>query len=390
MIDDASFVGGVRPFDGGDDGLFYDGVGRLIVEKLLAGDIFGALEGGEKVFYYGGPGLRYFRAVEHIIFGESYLGYLTLILLLPFVVHQLFCRFLPAPWALSLVFMFIAIPVGLLFGTSFANYVKWAARGFADPVAYTLFMAGLAVIIGRASVGPSGGFLSAFFAAFFAALLFALAIFMKPIVAPAAAVILAGAGLYALYLRQWPRLAGMCIGFLPVFSMALHNWYFGGVFVLFSTNVDHPAILPMPPSAYTAVFLEILHLDFSGLSRIGRQLANWLSGPAESYATIPLNAVGVSILIYVVLMGRRFDPWLRLIGAAALAQHTVALFYDAAVARYHFLTWFLTMLVVMVFMHETGMGWLQRRYPVMSQRLISNPLWRWLASGLARLQKVAS
>ena len=82
-IDDASFVGGVRPFDGGDDGLFYDGVGRAILQNFLAGDVYGALEGGEKVFYYGGPGLRYFRALEHVVFGESYLGYLSLVLLLP-------------------------------------------------------------------------------------------------------------------------------------------------------------------------------------------------------------------------------------------------------------------------------------------------------------------
>ena len=61
-------------------------------------------------------------------------------------------------------------------------------------------------------------------------------IFMRPIVAPAAAVLLGGAGLAALYRRQWPRLAGLCIGFLPVFSMALHNGYFGHVFVLFSSN----------------------------------------------------------------------------------------------------------------------------------------------------------
>ena len=78
-IDDGSFLGGMRPFDGGDDGLFYDGVGRVILQKLLAGDVWGALEGGESVFYYGGPGLRYFRALEHIVFGESYLGYLSLI-----------------------------------------------------------------------------------------------------------------------------------------------------------------------------------------------------------------------------------------------------------------------------------------------------------------------
>ena len=66
-VDDASFLGGERPFDGGDDGLFYDGIGRIIIQKFLAGDVYGALEGGEKIFYYGGPGLRYFRALEHVV-----------------------------------------------------------------------------------------------------------------------------------------------------------------------------------------------------------------------------------------------------------------------------------------------------------------------------------
>ena len=96
------------------------------------------------------------------------------------------------------------------------------------------------------------------------------------------------------------------------------------------------------------------------------------------------------MLIYVVARGRRFDPWLRLIGAAALAQHGVALFYNGSIGRYHFLTWFLTMLVDTVFMHEVGMGWLKQRYPVMSACLQSNRLSRRLASGLARLQKVSA
>ena len=80
---------------------------------------------------------------------------------------------------------------------------------------------------------------------------------MKPIVAPAAAVLLAGAGLAALVLQQWPRLAGLCIGFLPVFSMALHNWVFGHVFVLFSTNAGASDLLVMPPSAYLAAAARI-------------------------------------------------------------------------------------------------------------------------------------
>jgi hypothetical protein len=385
-LDDASFLGGVRPFDGGDDGLFYDGVGRLILHKLLAGDISGFLMGGEKVFYYGGPGLRYFRALEHIVFGETYLGYLSLILLLPFVVYKLFRRFLPERWSLALIVLFVAVPVGVLFGTAFTQYVKWASRGFADSAAYILFLAGLVPILGDSPDGPRPSFSSGFFGA----LLLALGIFMKPIVAPAAAVVLGGVGLAALVSRQWPRLAGLCIGFTPVFSMALHNWVYGHVFVLFSANAEHPLVLVMPPSAYAGAARELLSLDFSGLGRVVMQIARWLSGSAESYWTIPLNGLGVAVLIYVVVRGRGFDPWLRLLGGAALAQHVVALFYNAEAARYHFLTWFLTMVVVMVWFHRVGIDRLRERFPTLAARMSAHPAATRLASGLAWLQKSAA
>ena len=386
-VDDASFLGGLRPFDGGDDGLFYDGVGRVILQKLLAGDFYGALEGGEKVFYYGGPGLRYFRALEHIVFGESYLGYLSLVLSFPFLAFALFRRFLPERWSLALIFIFVAIPIGTLFGTSFVQYEQWASRGFADPAAYILFVAGTVLIVPPRSDADRN-----FQRAFFGALLLALGICMKPIVAPAAAVLLGGAGVTALYWRQWVRLAGLCAGFLPVFSMAAHNWVYGHVFVLFSANAEHAAVLVMPPSAYAAAAHELATLALNGehLRHLLVQVAQWLSGPAESYVTIPLNAAGVAILIYVVVRGRPFDPWLRLIGAAALAQHSVALFYTAAVARYHFLTWFLTMLVAAVWFHQVGIEWAKRRFPAFSQQFVVHPWSGRLASGLAWLQKASA
>jgi hypothetical protein len=103
-----------------------------------------------------------------------------------------------------------------------------------------------------------------------------------------------------------------------------------------------------------------------------------------------LNAAGVTVLVYVVLRGRAFDPWLRLIAASALAQHAVAMFYNAAIARYHFLAWFLTMVVVVVWLHEVGIGWFQRRYPDMCRRVAAHPWSRRLASGLSRLQEVSS
>ena len=386
-IDDASFLGALRPFDGGDDGLFYDGMGRLILQKLLAGDFFGALEGGEKVFYYGGPGLRYFRALEHIVFGESYLGYLSLILLFPFLVYALFRRFLPENWSIALIFIFIAVPVGILFGTSFVQYEQWASRGFADPAAYILFVAGVLPIVNAGSTEFQN-----IARAFCGALLLALAIFMKPIVAPAAAVLLGGAGVAALCLRQWSRLAALSLGFLPVLSMALHNWVFGRAIVLFSANSQDSNLLVISPSNYLAAAGELATWNLSSeyIKKVLSQIAHWLSGPSESYATIPLNAAGVAILLYVVVRGHRFDPWLRLIGASAVAQHLVAFFYTAATARYHFLSWFLTMLIVMVWFQRVGIGLLERHYPVFASRFAVHPWSRWLASGLNRLQKASA
>ncbi len=357
VLNDASFVGGIRPFDGGDDGLFYEGTARTIVQHLLAGEYARAFEGTETVFYYGGPGLRYLRALEHLVFGDSFLGYLLLVLAMPFVVFAAFQRFFSARAALGLTLVFVAIPLGALFGTSFFHYVKWAARGFADPAAAILFVAGFVVLIGRTAEGPGMRFAPALGAG----LLFALALWVRPKRAPGPAVLLGGAGLAALWRGEFHRLAGLCIGFLPVFGMALHNWYFGGVFVLFSSNVAEPANFPTPPSAYLSALGELVRLDFKSgsIAQVLRQWAGWLAGPSESYLMIPLHAAAVVVLVRVGY-ARPFDPWLRLTAWAALALHPVAWFYSAS-GRYYYLTWFLTLLVCAVWVRDEGVA-LARRY----------------------------
>ncbi len=383
MFNDLSFLGGVRPFDSGDDGLVYDGYARMMLRQLVAGDVAGALKGVEPVFYFT-PGLRYLRAAEHLIFGESYLGYLSLVLILPFLVFALFRRFLPLTWALALTFVFAAVPVGALFGSSLVQYVKWAARGFADPAAYIFFLAAFVLLLGRLDEGPRDRFARAFGAG----LLFALALFVRPNIAPAAGILLAGAGLAALAQRQFRRVAGLVVGFAAVLGMALHNWVYGGALVLFTTTAELPRLLLMPPSAYLAAFAELAHLNFAGeyVARALRQIGGWLAGPSEMTAMAPLNAAAILVLLRVALW-RVADPWLRLTALATLAQHGVALFYPGD-GRYHYLTWLLTLLVVAAWVHGEGLPIVRRWFPQFCAWVAKHPASLALARGLDRMSEM--
>jgi hypothetical protein len=268
------------------------------------------------------------------------------------------------------------IPIGALFGSTFFQYAKWAARGFADPAAAIVFLGGLLVLIGRSHGGPDARFAPALGAG----LLFALALWLRPNLAPGAAVLLGGAGLAALWHGQVGRLAGLCLGFVPVFGMALHNWYFGGVFVLFSSNITQPENFPTPPSVYLAALADLFRLDVwsQNVRHVTGQLMGWLSGPSESVTMVPLHALAVAIAVRVAFRGQAFDLWLRLMAGATLAQHTVILFYPPS-GRYHYLTWFLTLLVCAVWTRDEGVVLMRRRFPNAMERCERHPLRQWLS-----------
>ena len=327
------------------------------LQHLVHGDILAALKGNESVYYYGGPGLRYWRALEMIVFGDTNLGYLSLVLLLPMIVLGLFKRFVSDGFAWRLALVFVAVPVGELFGSSLLDYAKWAARGFADPAAHILLLWGVLVV-----VAPRDGATDRFGRAAGGALLLALAVFTKPIVAPIPGIVLAGAALAALYQKQWLRIAGLCIGFVPVLAMPLHNLYFGHEAVLLSSNSCLPGTCVMPPSAILSALGELARLDFGGtyLHRAAGQIVAWLSEPSETPASIPFNIVGVVIVFYVTVRGRDFDPWLRLIGAAVLAEYAVDFVY-VATPRYYFEMWLLSVVIVAAFIEQRLPGWLDKR-----------------------------
>jgi hypothetical protein len=365
VIDDVNFIGGLRPLDAGDDGMTYEGYTRIMLRALVSGDITEVLRGDESVYYFT-PGFRYFSMLAHIAFGETYLGYLSLVLALPFLVYALFRRFLPERWATVITLGFVATPVGALFGSAFLYYVKWAARGFADPSGYILLLAGIVSLIPRADeakVPPVA-------AGSFGALLIAAGTFVRPNIALAAGVMIVGAVVLALWQRRLARAGAILAGFATLIVSPLHNWVFGHSTVLFSDNVSQPQTLVMPPSQYFKAAADILHLHIASDHVIAalKKIAWWLSGPGNIYAAIPLNAAAVATLVRVGFFGRRFDPWLRVIALATLLEHGTGICY-ADWDRYHLVTWLLTALVATVWLREEGLPWLAARYPGLGARI---------------------
>jgi hypothetical protein len=104
-----------------------------------------------------------------------------------------------------------------------------------------------------------------------------------------------------------------------------------------------------------------MRLDLTGehVRRAVVQIGDWLSGPGALRATIPLHAAAVAVVVYLTVRGRKFDPWLRLIGAAVLAEYVVDLIY-AATPRYFYEMWFLTALIVAYVIEQRAPAWLQK------------------------------
>jgi hypothetical protein len=374
---DVEFIRGFRPLDSGDDGLTYEGYARRIVRHLLSGDFAAAWRGEENVYFFA-PGMRYVRTLELFLFGDTFLGYLSMVLAFPMLVFALLRRFLTPKWALVIVLGFVATPIGALFGSSLFYYVIWASRGFADPFAFILLFAALVTL-----VPPRSGELPGPARVFAAGLLFAAATFCRPNLLLASGVMVAGSGLMWLCQRQVARAVALGLGFATLAAAPLHNYVFGHSLVPLTSSMNLPQTLLMPPLDYLRAALELATFDFAGdhVKRAVAQMGRWLSGPQEWLVTVPLHALGVAILVRVGVFGSRFDPWLRLIALATLLQHGIGVSYINFV-RYNLGTWLLTLLVGAAWLQGEGLAVLAPALPRLENAWQRNALVKRLANGI--------
>ena len=329
----ALWAGTVLHFGGGD-GLTHEGFGRAIAFALKDGDWSRALMGEEAVFYFM-PGLRYLRALEAWVAGESDALMVLALLAWPVLVFALVRQFLPLSVAIWASVLFTATSVFKYTGFAFVKYVEEAALGHPEPLGYLAFLAGVTAAVSLYRGSPTVR--ARHLAWLGAGLLFALAVFLRPNTAVGVAAFCGTIGLVMLARGRIFELLAWALGVSASLIMLAHNIAFGGEWVLFTAAVGIPANLQMPPATYLQALSDVLSGNgvSEAVAAVLDHLDKWFG---------PFRLLVFLAAVAVAFGPKRVPVEMRAIALAALAQQALLFFYHPN-GRYEFLAWFLTMLV---------------------------------------------
>jgi hypothetical protein len=324
-----------RVHDSGNDGLTHEGYARLMLQAALNGKWVDAFRGVEPIFYYM-PGLRYFRVLEKLAFGDTNFGYVAAVAALPIAVFAVLRELVPPRIGFVLAAAFAATAVLLPhFVLGFFPFIQFAEQGYPDTLGYLLFL--IAVTYGfRTEREPEA--LPAIVTGF----TFALAVFTRPNLVIGGAVFLSLLGLLLINRKQWQTLFCAAIGLAPAFLITLHNYVFGGKLVLLTDAAFIKENLFLSPGQYVSALAWRLFGSGSpeDFALAKQHLTEWLMILPRHNA----NWLNEVLLIAPVLLC--FVPgqtWrVRTLVATALALHSVLWFWHAY-DRYALLAWMLTL-----------------------------------------------
>jgi len=304
---------------GGNDGLTHEGYGREILRHLQYGNLVNALRGEEDMFYFM-PGMRYFRALGLVVFGETNFGYLAVMLTLPLAVYGVARLLLPRYWS----FAVLTLGSSLIF-----QCLSMARAGYADPLGYTLFLSALVLILNPASKLES---------LWFGHFVLALSVFVRPNLVIAA--------LLLILVQSWQTTRLMSLraaflstsGFGVILLVPMHNYVFGHRFVPLTAAANISENLKAPPSAYIQAIKDAV----SG---------NWASENLEVIVG-HLHKFGSSWAILCLLLGLAAWAYRRRVQTymsnglllVTLGMFLPFLFYDASL-RYRMLAWLCAIIV---------------------------------------------
>ena len=368
----------LRVLAGGMDGLRHEGFGHDISGDLFRGDFLGALEGFEPVFYFM-PGLRYFQALEDILFGATKFGDYLLLALLPLLWWTLARRLMPKAWAWVLVGIFL-LSTGHL---SFAWNVKQMWMDYAEPLG-ALFFVGALIPWVDCLHEPDASRRRQFSRLFLAYLLVSLAVACRPNFV-VAAMILGLVGLFVTWKRDnlWQAMVPG-LGFFPIFLMPLHNLAWGGEWVLFADQATHSYTLFTSPLDYWRALGEWLsgqpgpaweqvlghwqrgfgQVWQPGIFRVGTDRvveATSVLPPLQEFLGSLLQVGKIGALLLALGVGLSCRRWgvPGYLGLLVLGLHGVLLFYNN-VERFSLFAWELTFLFLASLGAVVGRGIVSR------------------------------
>ena len=349
---------GYPPHGGGDDGFSHESNGRIMARKAMRGDIVEALRGEQSVFY-DTPGMRYARFLEKIVVGDTNLGYGALIALLPWFVYLLM-RQLGSLWpAIAGTAFFLLCPTGSL---SFVQYIQNAKLGYAEAAGFALLILGTHLVI---QSQPLWGGRRSHGSAFVGGACLACALFLRPNLVLAALVLGTASVLASWRARDLTGAAAVIAGLGIALWMPVHNYVYGGEFVLM-TQAGATISLPLSPLTYLQALGEIVTGRWEGefVTLTVNQVIQWLGAmprfpvaflAALSIPFLLLRWLTLAVTLSVAVRPRHGAAPQRALAWAALAALAPMLFaFAPGQFRYAMIGWDLCAIVTLLSLAGIG------------------------------------
>ena len=335
----------------GNDGLMFYGYGREILSYLSEGNIFMAFRGGIDIFFWM-PGMRYFHSILMLVFGETFLGYILLGILMPFIIFSLLKNFFSEKISLILVWIFLFIPIFESFGFFHFYYMKLIAKGFGGTLGWTSLFASLCLLLNKKNISLSQNFISGFTAG----TLLIIAVSCRPNIFPTVAILIVGFSFLYFINNNRFKLMGIILGSANFFWLAIHNIYYGDEFFLITNSVA--SNLDVTFGMWLTFFSSLFSgsINYSLLTIILNHVSIWID-----YYEIWLIFCILSLMI--LLFKKNINIEIKIISLSLLAGHSIYLFYPG-VPRYTYGLWALSLIMMLVFLNE------QTKLPLFLNKLI--------------------
>ena len=215
----------------GGDGHWYLILATIMSENLKNFNFLEFFRGGVDIYYFM-PGMRYFVALEKYLFGNSYYFHLIIFSFLPFLIRNLLKIYLSKKITYILLFSFLFFPIMHHMGFSLYQYIRYSSKVFAEPIAYTMFLFGFIRLVYYfqnkelyANTLP------------LTCLVICLSCFLRPNLAPSSFFLLIIPYLETLFKRKYKIIFLFSLSGSFIFLPLIHNLYFGGQLILFTSAV---------------------------------------------------------------------------------------------------------------------------------------------------------